>query len=91
MIIGNDRKESFIDLIKYGKQNGTYDFRNSKVIGLERDDDAEDVSGLSATKARDAARDGDIQKFINMIPDTVSLSTKRNLYRDVREGMGLGK
>ena len=53
----------------------------------ERDPDAEGVEGMSASKMRVAAADGDFQSFEMGLPS--SFAQRKELYRDVRKGMGM--
>ena len=95
MVAGSDRIREFdILLNKYnGKKakHGFYQFEGIKVLSAgERDPDAEGVSGMSASKMRLIAADGDLQRFVKSIP---SLKTQlaTDLYYAVRKGMGLKK
>ena len=95
MVAGSDRIREFdILLNKYnGKKakHGFYQFEGIKVLSAgDRDPDAEGVSGMSASKMRLIAADGDLQRFVKSIP---SLKTQlaTDLYYAVRKGMGLKK
>jgi citrate lyase synthetase len=56
------------------------------MVTLERDPDADDVSGLSATKAREAAKENDFERFSEIVPEA-NEKVKHNLFNDVREGL----
>ena len=87
MVTGSDRTKSFNDLL--AKYNGKeYEFDSIDVISAgERDPDSDDVSGVSASKARQAAADGDYETFKTMFVGNEGL--KQNIYRAVRTGMGI--
>ena len=64
MVVGSDRVKDFQRILdKYNgedKGHGFYDFDSIKVVSAgERDPDAEGVSGMSASKMREAAVEGD--------------------------------
>ena len=92
MVAGSDRiKEFDILLNKYNgvkSRHGFYEFKNKiKVISAgERDPDAEGVTGMSASKMRQAAADGNMALFAKGLPKSVS---PKELYLAVRKGMGL--
>lgn len=92
MVAGSDRiKEFDILLNKYNgvkSRHGFYEFKNKiKVISAgERDPDAEGVTGMSASKMRQAAADGNMALFAKGLPKNVS---PKELYLAVRKGMGL--
>lgn len=87
MVVGSDRVKSFNDLL--AKYNGKeYEFDSIDVISAgERDPDSDDVSGVSASKAREAAAAGDYETFKTMFVGNEGL--KKNIYRAVRKGMGI--
>jgi len=93
MVVGSDRVSEFRDLLEEyngveGKRHGYYGFDNIEVVSAgERDPDAEGVSGMSASKMRQAASDGDFQSFEMGVPS--SFAQRKELYRDVRKGMGI--
>ena len=89
IIVGSDRQAEFENLAT--KYNGElYNFDNIRVISAGvRDADAEGVEGMSASKMRSAATEGDFESFKMGIPDTVSDTVKRGLYNDVRKYMGV--
>jgi len=95
MVAGSDRIKEFDTLLGTyngveGKRHGYYKFDNIKVVSAgERDPDAEGVEGMSASKMRAAAVDGDYDSFSTGIPATLSDTDKKKLYRDVRKYMGI--
>lgn len=72
MVVGSDRVDNFKSLIE--KYNGVeYTFRSLDVVSAgERDPDADDVSGMSASKMRAAAIQSDFKTFRSGMPNTIS-------------------
>ena len=94
MIVGSDRVNEFTVLLKKYNgvkgRHGLYNFKKINVISAgDRDPDADDVSGMSASKMREAASDGDFTKFSQGLPRNVSNSDAKKVYNEVRRGMGL--
>ena len=93
MVVGSDRVTEFKKLLNEyngvkGKRHGFYKFDSISVVSAgERDPDAEDVSGMSASKMRAAAADGDKDAFMTGLPSGFRDGVK--LYRDVRKHMGI--
>ena len=92
MVGGSDRVSEFSNLLdKYNgvkSTHGYYGFDNIEVVSAgERDPDAEGVTGMSASKMRAAAADGDKDSFLKGIPSGFKDGDK--LYRDVRANMGI--
>jgi citrate lyase synthetase len=85
-IAGSDRVETFHKL--FNDYNGKeYNFNSIQVISAgERDPDAEGASGMSASKMRAAAKQGDFESFQQGVPDP---KMARELFKAVREGMGI--
>ena len=90
VVVGSDRVKEFDTLLQ--KYNGKdYTFNTIKVISAgDRDPDADDVSGMSASKIRAAAADGDLDLFTKGIP-TRNDRMRMDLYRDVRKGLGISE
>ena len=94
MVAGSDRIREFDALLK--KYNGTkarhgfYKFDEIQIVSAgERDPDAEDVSGMSASKMRDvAAEQGDFDSFKQGVANKQFAD---KLYKDVRKGMGINE
>ena len=96
MVAGSDRVKEFSTLLnRYNdapdkKGNQLFKFDSVEVISAgERDPDAEGVEGMSASKMRAAATNGDYDSFSMGIPATLSDADKKKLYRDVRKYMGI--
>jgi hypothetical protein len=92
-IAGSDRVDGFQKL--FNTYNGQPDksgkvpfkFNSIKVASAgERDPDADDVSGMSASKMRAAAAVGDLESFAQGAPDKRLAKT---MYDAVRKGMGV--
>ena len=95
-VAGSDRVKEFDTLLQ--RYNGKpdrkgkiiYDFNSLKVVNAgQRDPDAEGVTGMSASKMRKAAADGDFDSFKMGIPNTIKDTEKKKLYLDVRKHMGI--
>jgi hypothetical protein len=92
IMVGQDRLSEFQGLAQ--KYNGSemYDFENIVVLsGGARDPDSEGVSGMSASKMRSYAADGNYQAFAKGIPDTLKPMQKRELYSVVRRSMDINE
>jgi len=92
LVAGSDRVNEFEKLLNQyndvkGK-HGYYGFDSIEVISAgERDPDAEGVSGMSASKMRAAASQGDYDSFKQGLPTSFKDGVK--LYNDVRKHMGI--
>ena len=88
LVVGSDRVKEFDTLLK--KYNGKeFTFDNIEVISAgERDPDAEGVTGMSASKMRKAAEDGDLDTFKKGLPRKLQRQAK-SVYGAVRAGMGI--
>ena len=93
MIAGSDRVKVFDAMLNNyngveGKGHGYYKFDSIKIVSAgERDPDSEGVEGMSASKMRAAASDGDMDSFLQGVPS--GFSDGKKLYRDVRKYMGV--
>jgi len=89
IVVGSDRVVEFDNLAQ--KYNGDlYDFDEIEVISAgERDADAEGVEGMSASKMRKAAADGDFETFRSGIPDTMDDKAVKTLMNTVRKNMNV--
>ena len=86
MVVGSDRKQDFeTQMTPYLKDFGIEKF--AIISSGERDADASDVAGVSASKARAFARAGDFKSFSQTIDGGEKL--KQQLYTKVRQGMGI--
>lgn len=89
MVAGSDRVAEYTKLLE--KYNGVdFHFDSVKVISAgERDPDADDASGMSASKMRSLASKGDFDQFKKGLPGTLREIDAKRLMNDVREGLGL--
>ena len=85
-VAGSDRVESFDKL--FNDYNGKeYNFDSITVINAgERDPDAEGAEGMSASKMRAAAAQGNLEAFTQGVPRS---ALAKDMYDAVRDGMGL--
>ncbi len=92
---GSDRVKEFHDTLH--RYNGThksalFNFKKITVHSAgERDPDAEGVTGISASKMRDHASKGNFNSFKQGVPSTMSHTHAKELYNDVRKGMGVNE
>jgi hypothetical protein len=89
MVAGSDRIPEFQRLLN--QYNGKeFNFDKIQVISAgERDPDADDASGMSASKMRTLASKGNYAEFKRGLPSTMRDIDGRRLMNDVRQGMGL--
>ena len=87
VVVGADRVKEFDDLL--GRYNGKdYNFDSIDIVSAgERDPDADDVTGMSASKMRKAASEGDYDLFSTGLPS--GYKGGKTLYNTVRTNMGL--
>ena len=90
LVVGSDRVKEFETLLnKYNGKDFTFD--SIKVVSAgDRDPDSDDVSGMSASKIRAAAAEGDLDLFTKGIP-TRNDRLRLSLYSDVRKGLGISE
>jgi len=88
MVAGSDRVSEFQKLSD--KYNGKdYNYKSIKVVSSgERDPDAEGVTGMSASKMRDMAKNGDDRNFKKGV-EGLSDTDASSLFNAVRKGMGI--
>ena len=91
MVVGSDRVREFDTIIKkyndYKSRHGYYNFDNINIVSAgERDPDADNVSGMSASKMRAAASANDIASFRRGLPRGVDANA---IMKQVRQGMNL--
>lgn len=84
MVVGSDRVERFKgDMQKYLAEFGIKNF--DVVSAGERDPDAEGAGGMSASKARQLATDGNFAEFAKALPSTINNATKKVVYNKIRK------
>lgn len=84
MVTGADRVDTFRNgmapyLEEYGIKN--FDVVNAGI----RDPDAEGVEGMSASKARSLAVQGNFKDFAQTMPSTINKATKKIVYDKIRQ------
>jgi len=85
MIVGSDRISSMGFIKKYNGKD--YKFNSIRIMSAgERDPDAEGVEGMSASKMRTAAKEGDLNAFKSGLPKKIKPSAKK-IYNEVRSIM----
>tara|TARA_E500000305_G_scaffold109589_2_gene115035 strand:+ start:403 stop:2331 length:1929 start_codon:yes stop_codon:yes gene_type:complete len=92
MVVGSDRVPEFRKLMsKYNgvkARHGFYNFDTINTVSAgDRDPDAEDVSGMSASKMRAAAAAGDLDSFSKGLPK--GFGDKVGVFNLIRKRMGL--
>jgi len=96
VVAGSDRTAEFAAMKRYikpkGRRGGTNiilpDGMDVIPVPGNRDPDSQDVTGMSASKMRAAAVDGDWKRFRSGVPTTNDHLAKR-IYTSVRRHMGL--
>ena len=86
---GGDRVAEFEKLSN--NYNGKlYAFDNVEVLSAgDRDPDGDDVSGMSASKQRKAAAEGDFATFRKGVPSSLNNKQARELYNSIRSAMNI--
>ena len=89
MIAGSDRINEFQKLAD--KYNGKdYNYKSIKVVSSgDRDPDAEGVTGMSASKMREMAKQNDFKTFKTGLTRNLSDRDAKQLFDAVKKGMGL--
>jgi hypothetical protein len=88
---GSDRVKEFEKLSN--NYNGQlYAFDNIEVVSAgERDPDAKGVEGMSASRMRLAAAEGDFRKFREGLPPDMKRKSAQELFDSVRASMGINE
>ena len=89
MIAGSDRINEFQKLAD--KYNGKdYNYKSIRVVSSgDRDPDAEGVTGMSASKMREMAKQNDFKTFKTGLTRNLSDRDAKQLFDAVKKGMGL--
>ena len=84
---GADRQKEFDKLVN--NYNGKlYNFDNVEVVSAgDRDPDSDDVTGMSASKQRKAAAEGDLKSFMKGVPSSMEKKAAEDLYKNIRKAM----
>ena len=87
IVVGGDRVSEFNSLAT--KYNGDlYNFDDIRVTSAgDRDPDGEGVEGMSASKMRKAAADGDLESFKKGVPSGIKDKDIQSLYGTLRTAM----
>jgi len=87
VVVGEDRVQEFNNLLQ--KYNGKeFNFDKIEVIKAgDRDPDADDVTGMSASKMRKLATEGDFDAFAKGAPSKLSSAMIKQMYDKVRKNM----
>ena len=87
---GDERKKMFDSLKKYNGQEGPHGFYDFETFDFEstgeRDEESTGIEGISATKARQFAIDGDLEAFTNA---TGAGEHAEDLFNAVRKGLNI--
>ncbi len=90
VVVGGDRVREFDRLIKkYAADMGIEYFKT--ISAGVRDPDADDVTGMSASKLRAAAADGDLKTFTSGLPSKARPADAKKLYDKVRKGLDISE
>jgi len=94
MVVGSDRVREFETMLKkyndVHSRHGYYNFKTINVVSAgERDPDEEGATGISASKLRTYAHNGDFKSFEKGVPNTLTKKEKQSLFNSVRKGMNL--
>jgi hypothetical protein len=89
LVVGDDRVDQFRNLLqKYNGQEGAHGHFNFDNITVHsagrRDPDAEGIEGVSGTRQRELARNGDFEGFRAGAPSAMNDQQTMNLYNDIR-------
>ena len=87
MVVGSDRINEFDRVLK--KYNGKdYNFNSIKTVSSgDRDPDAQGVEGMSGSKLRQTAKDGDEKTFKSGLASKLSDADKKSIYNKVRKNL----
>jgi hypothetical protein len=89
IVAGSDRLPKYKDFIKYTLPDTPSDKRIhlDNIILLSAGERTED--GVSASKARQLAKDGNLVGFTEMLPGSLSAENVAEIYTSVRRGLGI--
>ena len=91
MVVGSDRVTEFKqNMSRYIGKKGYENISKFNVVSAgDRDPDAEGVTGMSASKMRAAAEEGNFSAFRVGMPRHVSERDAKGLFNAIRKGMGI--
>jgi hypothetical protein len=89
IVVGADRLKEFENLaLKYNGQ--LYNFNSIQVLSAgERDAESEGVEGMSASKLRKSAAEGDFESFVRGVPKELDDKSVDKLYNILRKSMNI--
>ena len=89
IVAGQDRVKEF-DKLSQNYNGSLYQFDALEVLSSgERDPDSDGVEGLSSSRMRLAAMEGDFKTFRSGLPEDVPRKQAMTLFDTVRQGMGV--
>ena len=94
VVVGGDRTDEFERTVRpyvnHPDPDKSFDLDSFDVVSAgQRDPDAKDVSGMSASKMRAAAAEGNFRDFKLGVPSASNDTLSRKLFDSVRKGMGV--
>lgn len=88
MVAGDDRVMSFETQVRNFLSKYHPEVRKFEVISAgKRNEKAIDVTGMSGSKMRQFALEGDFQAFLSGVPSSMSDSDARKMYQAIRDGL----
>lgn len=92
LVVGSDRVKDLDEQIRkyidHPDPKKAFYFDHFEVVSAGgRDPDADDVSGMSASKMRQLAADGDFDKFLDGVPSGMKDRTASMMFDDIRAGL----
>ena len=91
VVVGEDRVREFNTLLqKYNGKDFTFD-KIEVIKAGDRDPDADDVTGMSASKMRKLATEGDFESFSKGAPSKLSKAMVKQMYDKVRKNMRIAE
>ena len=89
-IIGGGDRVSEFEKLSNNYNGKLYSFDNVEVLSAgDRDPDGDDVSGMSASKQRKAAAEGDFASFRKGVPSSLNNKQAKDLYNNIRSAMNI--
>ena len=89
IIGGGDRVAEF-EKLSTNYNGKLYQFDNLEVLSAgDRDPDGDDISGMSASKQRKAAAEGDFAAFRKGVPSALNAKQTKELYNNIRAAMNI--
>lgn len=89
-MVGSDRVKSFEGMTKSMQDKGYTKFKKMNIVSAgERDPDADDVSGMSASKMREFVKKGDFDSFLQGTP--MNSKDAKNMFDDLKKEMKMNE